>query len=151
MRILSLDASTSATGWAIWEDGELLDSGCFRPNSKLSWEARSFKVAGFVADQQFDMLVMEDVPLQRNGLPTLAKLCVLSGMIRFAAGNKVYLFQPNKWRSKAGLSPFKKHRDELKQAAVDKVNELYNLDLALKDNDRAEAIMIGIAYKNLRE
>ena len=42
MNLLSLDLSTKSSGWALFEDGELMDHGCItfifnRPNKKNSY------------------------------------------------------------------------------------------------------------------
>jgi len=40
MIILALDASTTAVGWAVFEDGELYNSGVYVPSPKLDWWVR---------------------------------------------------------------------------------------------------------------
>ena len=37
MRMLALDASTTAVGWAVFEDGEYVESGVYRPTGADWW------------------------------------------------------------------------------------------------------------------
>lgn len=78
--VLSLDYSTSCTGWAIFNDGELKTYGCIKPKvkgvSKLKYPKKQLEICIDIANQlkdlilkvEPDIIVMEEINKHKNRL-----------------------------------------------------------------------------------
>lgn len=158
--ILSLDASTSCTGWAIWGNRGLEAYGAIKPDGD-GWRDRLIhegsELKEIIEKYHPDYIVMEDVPLNsKGGLKTLVVLGGVQGFVLGVASAchvPIRFILPNQWRSKIGLydgTENGKKRDVLKQRAVEYVNREFGLNLIWKganskksEDDIAEAILIG--------
>ena len=150
MKIVSMDQSTRASGFAVFEDGQYVDSGMIdMTKSKLDTDQRSFEMAKalwkVIKKYQPDHLVLEETQQQSN-VKTVIILSRLQGMvIGYAEAHKVktHIVQPTKWRATLGYSQGPKvKRAELKQQSIDYVKDNLGLDLP---EDQAEAVCEGIA------
>lgn len=165
--ILSLDMATKKTGWALFEfNGNLLEYGVIRTESEDVRERMRelyFEISNkFVEHPEIEFIVFEDVPLNNhNNLKTGKDLSILQGVILslcFEHGIGYILYNPSAWRSIIGLYNGTREglkRDYQKQAAVNKVNELYGFNFIYNDketktkqtdDDKAEAICLGLAF-----
>ena len=60
MRVISVDASTSCTGWAIFEDDDLIAYGKLKPiDNKLEWRERILNLI-----PQMDELIKKYKPVK---------------------------------------------------------------------------------------
>ena len=99
--------------------------------------------------------------INHNNLKTGKDLSILQGVVLslcFKYELDYVLYNPSAWRSIVGLYNGTREgmkREYQKRAAVDKVNELFNFDFIynetetktrLTDDDKAEAICLGLAY-----
>lgn len=161
MKIIALDASTTSTGVAIFDDTELVYYTTLQPPSKLEWHERMIWQGQYLSEiiKKYEPteLVMEDVPLQKQGgMKTLMMLGAVQGYILGLAssfGINVKYYLPNQWRSELGIYTGRREdtkREVLKQKAVELVNKKFNLELVWNgpnskksQDDVAEAILIG--------
>lgn len=165
--ILALDMATKKTGWALFNaEGNLLNYGVIRTTKddakermKEIYEEIYRKILEF---PKINVVVFEDVPLNNhNNLKTGKDLSILQGVVLslcFENKLKYALYNPSAWRSIIGLYNGTREgmkRDYQKQAAVNKVNEIYGFDFVYNetetktrqtDDDKAEAICLGLAY-----
>lgn len=150
MRIVSLDQSTRCSGYAVFEDGQYVESGIIdMSKSKLGTDERSFEMAkaiwGLIDKYKPSHLVIEDTQQQSN-VKTVITLARLQGAIwgyAEAHGVKVHILLPSKWRAMLQYSQGPKvKRQELKQQSIDYVKKNLGLDLS---EDECEAIAEGIA------
>ena len=162
MRVMSIDASTSSTGWAVFDGKELNTYGCIK-SSKDDWRNR---IADMVDEldkiiKQYDgieRIYVEDVPLKSQNPMTLKQLSVLQGaLLGMAIGNKIYIeFVPlTYWRRKAGLYDGTKEglkRPEMKKKSIELANKTWNLNLIYKSpsskfnqDDEADGLNLGAA------
>lgn len=159
-----LDASTSCTGWSIFENGVLIAHGAIKPKGD-DWRDRVMELTMDIAQifKQYRpaMLYIEDVPMKKGSL-TIEKLGAVQGAIlALCAAYKIKpcFLLPSKWRSdlnlfdgtKAGLQ-----RDVLKRKAIEMANKEFGLNLAWvapssKKNQDDEAESILIAYSQIRK
>lgn len=165
MVVMGIDASTSSTGVAVFDDLELVFHTTIKPKGE-DWRDRLFHQGPVLQEilekYKPEMVYMEDVPLQKNGgLQTLVKLGGVQGFIYgIMASYKipVYFLAPTSWRSNLfmfnGTQEGKK-REILKEKAVMMANELFGLDLKWhgpkskkSEDDVAEAILI--AYSQIK-
>ncbi|MDO4803016.1 MAG: crossover junction endodeoxyribonuclease RuvC [Prevotellaceae bacterium] len=138
--ILGLDASSSSTGWAIFDKRGLAAYGIIQPNDKdLDWRDRLVKQGDKLREviEQYhpNKIVMEDVPLKNGNSKVLVILGAVQGFIYGIASSysiPVYFVLPSEWRSPLGLYDGKREgtkRKELKKKSIEKANELFGLNL----------------------
>lgn len=150
LRVVSFDQSTRCSGYAVFEDGEFIESGVVdMSKSKLETDKRSFEMAKelwkIIKKYKPDEIVLENVQQQSNPA-TMIVLARLAGMvIGYAEAHNVHvhLLLPSQWRKALGYSQGAKvKRQELKQQSINYVKENFGLDLP---EDQCEAIAEGVA------
>lgn len=150
MKVLSMDQSTTRSGWCLKENGVYVCSGVVdMTKSKLDTDKRSFEMAKglwkVIDKYKPDHLVLENVQ-QQAGVKTVIILSRLAGMIiGYAEAHKVnvHIVSPSQWRKVLNYAQGPKvKRQELKQQSFDYVKENYNFDLS---EDESEAICINDA------
>ena len=154
MTILSLDLSTKSSGWAIFRDTMLIDSGCITSSSLDLLKRINVMIEGFndilVKHSDITKVIAEEVRPE-NGLQNIKThraLMWLQGGIALAlyAFNKkleLDLIYPSSWRAAIGIKTGRGvRRSSLKEKDIQFVKENYNLDV---NDDIADAICIGYA------
>lgn len=155
MRLLSLDASTKATGWAVFEDTKLLDYGCITSASTdLIKRIYIMKdgIKEIIENYNIEKIIIEEVRPEGGfgvgNIQTHRALMWLQAGIAFMLHdefkklNLEYIY-PSEWRAKCGI---KNGRGVKRQSAkvldVAFVKENYGVDV---NDDIADAICIGHA------
>ena len=149
-RVVSFDQSTRCSGYAVFENGQYIESGMIdMRKSELETGLRSFEMAKelwkIIKKYKPEHLVIEDTQ-QQNNVKTVIILARLQGMLigyAEAHGVKVHILLPSQWR--AALSYIqgpKVKRQKLKQQSIDYVKKNFGLDLS---EDQCEAIAEGVA------
>jgi Holliday junction resolvasome RuvABC endonuclease subunit len=147
MKILSFDQSTRVTGWAVFENGEYLDSGVIDLSKNKDTDDRSkqmgLAICEVIKDVEPDEIVLEEVAQQSN-VSTVIKLARIQGMtLGFAASMDMptHILEPARWRSALGYSQGPKvKRAELKKQSADYVAEHFGFDYFSEDRNEAVAI-----------
>lgn len=167
MRTLGIDASTKCTGYAIFEDGELIKYGKVSSDANDNWRERVVfmmkEVAHIAKDFCVDQIVAE-VPVKTlANVNTLEQLFSLHGALLGISAVLHIKFIPmdvNAWRKNIGIlkdipKSTKDKRAILKERSIKMANELYGLDLVWKsagskfnDDDISDAILIAHTYIN---
>ena len=132
--ILGLDASTTSTGWAIFNDRGLAAYGCIKPDG-VDWRERLVhqepKLKEIIETYHPTQIVMEDVPLKNGNSKVLVILGAVQGFIYGVASSyaiPIKFILPSEWRSPMGLydgTQEGKKRAELKKKAIEKANEIF--------------------------
>lgn len=136
--ILSLDCSTTAIGWSVWEGDELLRWGRLTPTKdKLEWRDR---IRNFIP--QLNKLInkykptkiyAENVPMGgKGGSMVLSQLFCLQGAIMCLVYEKnidIEYIDVSTWRKNIGINSGDKKRDSKKIKSIQKANELFGLNL----------------------
>jgi hypothetical protein len=130
-------------------------------NLIVAAEAVAAHVKRLIEDQAPDHIVIENTVRGRNRhtqrLLEFLHFCFL----KTVAGRTFTYMDPSEWRSVVELrlskddkknnglvsKGKKRGRINKKHLAVRMVNELYSLGLKIKDNDQADAILLGLAYE----
>ena len=150
MRVLSMDQSTRASGYSLFENGEYVCSGMIdMSKSQLNTHERSFEMAKslwkIIKKYSPEYLIIEDTQ-QQNNVRTVITLARLQGMIigyAEAHGVKVHILLPSQWRAAMNYSQGPKvKRQELKQQSLDYVKNIHGL---VVPEDEAESICINHA------
>ncbi len=153
MNILALDASTHNTGWSIFNNKELKEYGYFSASS-IDLIKRIYKMITELNDlllkNQINIIVLEEVrPELGKNMQTYKALMYLQAAIIFLVHEhfssiKVEFINPSEWRKICGIQTGRGiKRKELKQADINFVKEIYDIDV---NDDEADAIGIGYAY-----
>lgn len=144
MTFISLDTSTTNTGYAVYDDeGNLLTSGVISSSSEDYLE-RANMMADCVSilSERFNITeaCIEELKVLNNQ-KTLTKLAITQGIIiRELCDTAIIFVPPSVWRS---LFHIPKKREEAKRKAIEIVKN--KLGKTVTD-DEAEAILLGRYY-----
>lgn len=154
MYLLALDASTKATGVAIFKDKELMGYSCITASSTDLYK-RIHKMVDniltIVEQLNVEKIVMEEViPDHSKNTNTFKALMYLQALIHIEIHDKhpqtqIELVYPSSWRSTCGIEDGRSSkREQKKQKDIEFANRTYGLTLT--NDDIADAICIGHAY-----
>lgn len=156
MTILGVDASSKATGYAVYEDGQLKDYGCITSASTDLIKRIHKMVDGLdelITKHSINKIILEEVRPDeigsRSNIKTFKALTWLQGAIAIMVHDKhptaaiEYLY-PSEWRKyckiKTGRGVV---RETVKQRDIRFVEEQFGIKV---NDDIADAIGIGYAY-----
>lgn len=152
---LSLDISTTGTGWAIYDGSTLLQSGVIKPKPKSFYErakimASELKTVQLRALQKYDK-PFDDVVVEKNSVmgpnqQSMIKIGIVTGMIlgRLVA-DEIYFVNVSTWRKYWKFSYKDRSKKSMKQQAISTVASEFQKQV--KD-DEADAILIGSYFVN---
>ena len=142
MRTLSIDPSSTATGWAVWYGGDLGPHGVIKPSRKCEADERVSQTIEVLTDMlgvyAITRAVYEEAQkidaYNRKGIHIYKKAVRVIAMtlVDILGKDNVYTIDPQTWKG-----------SDKKEHTIRKVNLVYRLDLQNKDNDEADAIGIG--------
>lgn len=155
MKILALDGSTKSTGWAIFDNANLLDYGCITASSadvinriyKMTNELKQILTKYPDIKQIIVEEVRPDNGYQQN-LKTFKALMYLQASIVFMIHDnfpqvEINYTYPSSWRKSCGITTGRGIRREvLKQADIAFVKNIFNIEV---NDDIADSICIGYA------
>ena len=153
-RILALDAATSVTGYAIYDDKVLVGYGTYKTSSTLQATERINQVKNWlkaaIKEWEPDFIGIENIQLQKYGnrdtdvqVKTFQTLANLQGVLLdviYEARIEHELVRSSEWRSYCGINDGDTHRGAKKEQAQAKVKVWYSMDCT---EDEADAICIG--------
>ena len=151
MRLLALDQASRVSGYAVFEDTELVKSGTFTLSSddvgeRLAQYRKT--IEKLIEENDIDEVAFEDIQMQSqvNNVQTFKVLAEIFGVTHeYLATHQFgyHIVSSNTWKSKLGIKG--KARAEQKKNAQAYVLEHYGLKV-LQDN--ADAICIGASIIN---
>ena len=152
---LSLDISTTATGWAVFHGSDLVQSGVLKHKSKSFFERGRFMASELRAIQSrtlqkynepFESIVVEKNSVMGPNQQSMISIGIVTGIIlgRLIADN-VYFVNVSTWRKYWKFSYKDRSKKSMKLQAVANVADKF--DLNVKD-DEADAILIGSYFVN---
>ena len=161
--LLSLDTSSTSTGWAVFINGEYARSGCIDLkqikdiNVRLPEMIR--RIYSLINDEFPDIIVTEEMVVPRNAqaariltmiLGAVYGYCISYRMEYEVDGKMLYSsLRPAEWRKLIDSGKKPRDREGLKNWSKQKVAELgINLGDASNSDDVSDAILIGVAYCN---
>lgn len=150
MIYLALDQSLNVTGWAIFNDKELVEWGHFTipANKPIEQRLNLFTKELMKLEEKYNFkdIFFEDIQYQNNA-ETHKKLAFVQATIMiwcYSTDHKFNILAPSHWRSKLknkyGIV-FGRARAEQKKKAQELIKKLYNIDVI---EDEADAICIGL-------
>lgn len=148
--LLSLDTSTTSTGWAVFQNGIYQDSGVIDEFKK---EKNGYKRLGLMVKKLLmyieqlnpDIIVIEKDVVFGNMKVIDMLMKIIGAVYGFCLKNEIiyYEFAPSEWRKYVKLQAFGRKRTEFKQASIKYVKDNFNKEV---NDDEADAICVGIAY-----
>lgn len=156
MKILSLDTSTKVSGYAVYDDNDLIYYSSIDKSSIKDSELRMMAMVSgiFILMQQYkpDVVVIEEMVVPRNP-QTQRMLTMILGAVYgqcIQAGIHYCSLRPTQWRAavKYAKEKLPRKRDDLKVWSISKVNDLFNISGI--DDNISDAILIGQAYINMK-
>jgi Holliday junction resolvasome RuvABC endonuclease subunit len=142
-RILALDDSTTMTGWAVFDNEELVGYSKIEMTQKLPIDritALKQWLLSMLIKWHPDLVAIEDIQQQDN-IQIFKVLAQLQGVLLNALIENNYEFDiihVATWRSFCGVKG--KTRSELKKQAQEKIKEWYDVTVT---QDEADAICLG--------
>ena len=148
--LLSLDTSTTSTGWAIFKDGEYQESGVIDDFKKVKNGHERLKLMtkellDNIGQLKPDIIVIEKDVVFGNMKVIDMLMKIIGAVYGFCLFNGItyYEFAPSEWRKYVKLQAFGRKRDEFKKASIKYIKDNLNMDV---NDDEADAICIGLAY-----
>lgn len=149
-RTLALDQASRVTGWAVYDNKNLIAKGHFSISANKTIGQRldsfCFKLMDLIEKYHVEKVYYEGIQYQNN-IETYKKLAMIQAMVIYTCYNEVDCMEltPSHWRSiikdKHGIK-FGRSRAEQKSAAQKFVKEFFNSEAT---EDEADAICLGYA------
>ena len=147
-RVLGLDQATITSGWAIFDDKDLIKYGKYTTNGSHSTE-RIAQTKGFIASliQKWkpSLVALEDIQLQKygngEGVLVFKKLAHLQGVLKnycYECGIPFVVVSSNTWRNVAGIKG--RSRTDRKKNAQLLILDNYGVAVS---EDEADAVLIA--------
>lgn len=143
--ILSLDVSTTCTGYALYVGGKHKQYGYIKPKSK-DWLTRVREMASTVASinsaYKVTHVVIEDTYFSKN-IKTVKKLCIAQGIIlgQLQDAELIQVY-PTQWKSHFNLGKGGTKRKEQKDTSISVAEAMFLVSTKLSD-DEADALLMG--------
>ena len=159
-KMVSLDTSTSISGWAYWENGILKAHGVIDLKNIKSSDERvnlmCYSLVTLLKEHDPDIVVIEMTMVTTNA-KTQRILSEIVGVIRGWCISQesprfFYRIQPSEWRKlvcSEGEKPPRSKKAGLKEWDILKTKEYFGFDPVT--DDEADAVLIGWAYCKLFE
>lgn len=142
-RIIALDNATHITGWAVFDNKELISYGKYTTKSNDTSD-RILEMGDWLTNLlnkwEPNTIILEDIQ-QQNNVSTFKVLAKLQGVLEYIAKkNEVeyYIISPATWKSNAGVQG--RSRVDQKKSAQLIVTKLYNIQTT---QDESDAILLG--------
>ena len=156
MKILSLDASTKSTGFAVFNETKLETYGCLTASSTDLVKRISkiiTELEQVLSQNTIDKIILEEVRPEQGlqNLKTHKALMYLQAAIVFLVHERFNTIEieyvyPNEWRKACGIKTGSGvRRETLKPKDIQFVKDNYKITV---NDDIADAIGIGHAYVN---
>lgn len=150
MRILGLDTSTTSTGYAVIDNGKILCYGTIKPPKDYELLDKIIyiekEVKELLSKKKVEFVVVEELSVMRNGNITKALAGLLYHLLVEFQKRELLVVKPrpSEWRAICHIKG--KKREELKQSAINYVQQKYNI---IVNDDEADAICIAEYGENL--
>ena len=158
-RLISLDTSSSKTGWACYENAVYKKSGVidfdtkelkkrYQGNSEQRLEDMCLAIFNLLKEYKPDIIVIEKLNVGRNMVAVRHLAKVIGVVYCYSILNECFYYeiQPSQWRSQIGIQSTKKDRKILKQEAIEYVKNTLGIDVT---DDEADSICAGVGYIKL--
>ena len=153
MTILSLDTSSTKTGWAFFFFNTYNQSGVIdlttKENKKLSSDDRIKKMCLNIFDlikkYSPDIIVIEKLTVSRNMVTVRVLAKIIGTVYAYALQNKIcYVeLEASQWRASLHMQKCGRKRDEYKKLSIQYAKKIAHKNIT---DDEADAICIGQGF-----
>lgn len=156
-KILSLDTSTKVTGYAVYNEGQLVRYSSIDKSEIKDGDVRLrlmiSELITLVEREAPDTVVVEETVVTRNPQTQRMLSMILGAVLCICVdfGFNYCALRPTQWRKavRGDDEKLPRKRDELKKWSINKVDELFGIqDIS---DDVSDAILIGQAFINMVE
>ena len=154
--MISIDSSSSKTGWSYFENAKYIKSGVidfdtneckkkYKGNSEKRIEDMCLAIISLLKEYKPDIIVIEKLNVGRNMVAVRCLSKVIGAVYCYSILNDCFYYeiQASQWRSQIGIQGKKRKRDEYKQLAIEYVKNTLGIDVT---DDEADSICTGIGY-----
>ncbi len=154
--MLSLDTSSSKTGWAYFLAGKYKKSGVidldtkeckkkYKGNSEQRLEDMCLAIINLLKEYKPDIIVIEKLNVGRNMVSVRHLAKVIGVVYCYSILNDCFYheIQASQWRSQIDIQAKNRKREEYKQLAIEYVKNTLSIDVT---DDEADSICAGIGY-----
>lgn len=151
IKMLSLDTSTTDSGWAVWLDGKYKRSGHYATDKKWPPDKKQMMMSdflmGLIDKEKPDIIAVELTSVARN-VRTQMRLDRLLGLIEYKAYKKGIFYSqynPSTWRKLVkGDTKVPTGRENKKAWGIGRVQAIFGIECG--NDNTADAILVGYAY-----
>ena len=144
MKILGLDTSTTATGYAILENGKLVKSGVIVPSKKLDSIHRIIyideEIKKIYNKYMPDFICIEEMVAFRNANAMRVLIGLIYHLVIEYSKNDALVILVRPTEARKGKIKAKR-RNEIKKESVEYANMKYKINV--KDDNESDAILIA--------
>ena len=154
--MISIDSSSSKTGWAYFENANYKTSGVidfdtneckkkYKGNSDKRIEDMCLAIINLLKEYKPDIIVIEKLNVGRNMVAVRCLSKVIGVVYCYSILNNCFYYeiQASQWRSQIGIQAKNRKREEFKQMAIGYVKNTLSIDVT---DDEADSICAGVAY-----
>lgn len=150
-KMLALDISSVSTGWALFENGNYIESGVLTTlNEKENHVSNMMiNISDLISKIKPVICVVEETVLSRFNPKTFRTLTMILGVAMYLCNTKGIEFitlTPSEWRKLISEEKKPRKREELKAWDLEKAESIFNKKF--ETDDEADAVLIGQAYLN---
>lgn len=149
-KLISIDSSSTKTGWAIFENGKLKDYGIIdlhnNKDSYLRLKEMVYNIWQLLEYNKPNIIVIEKLNVGRNMQATRLLSKIIGSIYCYSIlHDDVFYFeiQASEWRSKLGMQSSGRKRNDYKKLSVSYVKDLYQIEVS---DDISDAICAGLGY-----
>ena len=156
VKMISLDTSSTKTGWAYFENGEYVISDVINLNTKdlqKKYKGKSddrirdmcLNIINLCEKYKPDIVVIEKLNVGRNMNATRILSKIIGVVYGWTIINQCtyYEIQATEWRGKLGMQSSKRKREEYKQLSIDYIRNAIGKEV---NDDEADSICAGFGY-----
>lgn len=151
--LLSLDTSSSSTGWALFIDGQYAESGVIDlkqcKNSDQRMEMMITELFKLIEYYSPTTVVTEMTVVLRNPAVQRMLTMILGAVYGKCIEDEIEYqsLRPTEWRKLIDSGKKPRKREELKEWSKQKVKEIFDIENV--GDDVSDAILLGQSYVNL--
>lgn len=157
IKYLGIDQALKTTGWALFEEGSLVEHGAFTIDASMPIGERLGQfwknLSGLLNEYEFEYLFFEDIQRQQN-METYKKLAyVQAAVLMWCHYNSVSCtsLAPSHWRriiKENYRIEFGRVRAEQKKAAQNFIKEIFNVSATEDECDAICLTLAGLKERN---
>lgn len=152
-KLLSLDTSSSSTGWSLFVDGKYTQSGIIDlkqcKKSDLRMKMMITELFKLIEHHSPTVVVTEMTVVLRNPAVQRMLTMILGAVYGKCIEDEIEYqsLRPTEWRKLIDSGKKPRKREELKEWSKQKVKEIFDIEDV--GDDVSDAILLGQAYVNL--